>query len=367
MPPGTQREPRPQYLVSEEEPGGQPDSWLELAPERRVLRLPRDEHPVLTYLASLAPGSRRTMRTALETIAGMVSSGDQEGEARADALSVPWWRMRYQHTSAIRARLAERYAPATANKMLSALKGVLRECFALGYMGADDLGRALNIKQVRGTRLPPGRSIAHGELYALFRICAEDEKRARGARDAAILALLYVCGLRRAEVVALKVSDYDPDALTVRVRGKGSKERVNYAEGGANRLLDAWLRLRGTGDAEGPLFLPVNKGGRIVGEEAGSLGDKIEKMSDAAVYKMLRRRQKEAGVKGLSPHDFRKTFVGDLLDEGADLSVAQQLAGHADPKTTARYDRRGERAKRRATGRLHVPYYVEDKPLGEDT
>ncbi|MDP9485920.1 MAG: hypothetical protein M3Q49_09090 [Actinomycetota bacterium] len=68
-----------------------------------------------------------------------------------------------------------------------------------------------------------------------------------------------------------------------------------------------------------------------------------------------RRRQKEAGVKKLSPHDFRKTFVRDL-------SAAQLLAGHADPSTTARYDRRGERAKRKATSHLYVPYFGDDEP-----
>lgn len=317
-------------------------------------RLPVDEHPVSTYLAGLAESSRRPMRTNLETIAHFVSGG------RAKAMELAWWKLRYQHTSLVRSTLAETYAPATANLMLSAMRGVLKACFRLGYMSADDLQRAADVPPVRGSRLPPGRAIERGELYDLFRICYTDDKKSRGARDAAIFALLYVCGLRRSEVVSLDLADYDPDTLEVKVRGKGNKERINYAEGGADRAINLWIGLRG--DMEGALLLPVNKGGRIVYEREDADGVKVAaRMSDQAIYDVVRRRQREAGVKKLSPHDFRKTFIGDLLDAIGDLSAAQQLAGHADPGTTARYDRRGERAKRKAASHLHVPYFGDDE------
>ncbi|MBA2534559.1 MAG: hypothetical protein H0V21_06075, partial [Rubrobacter sp.] len=109
---------------------------------------PLELHPARVYLLSLSEGSRRTMRTALQAIAELVSAG------RADVLSLPWHELRYQHTSAIRSALTERYAPATANKMLSALRGVIKECWRLGYIDAEQRDRACDLPPVRGKTLP---------------------------------------------------------------------------------------------------------------------------------------------------------------------------------------------------------------------
>jgi site-specific recombinase XerD len=301
--------------------------------------LPADRHPAAVYLARLAPGSRRTMLDALNTIAELLTSG------RCNAQTLDWSAVRYQHSQAVRAALAERYAAANTNKHLAALRGVLREAWRLGLVGAEDYHRAGDIPAVKGSTLPRGRALNVGELRALFAVCSADKTPA-GARDAAMLAVLYGAGLRRSEAVALDLGDYDAEtgALTIR-GGKGNKDRIAFATNGSALALAAYLRHRG--DAPGPLFVPVLRGGKILC---------VDRLTGQAARFMLLRRAQQAGVAAFSPHDLRRTFVGDLLDAGADISTVQQLAGHSNVQTTARYDRRPERTRRKAAELLHVPF-----------
>ncbi len=163
-------------------------------------------------------------------------------------------------------------------------------------------------------------------------------------RDGALLALLYGAVLRRAELAGLGRGDWLPADALLRVTGKGDKQREVPLPPGATAALADWLLVRG--EWEGPLFVPINKGGRLA----------RRRMTEQAVYGILQKRAAEAGVDDLSPHDPRRTYVGDLLDRGADIATVQQLAGHADVSTTARYDRRGGTARRAAADLLHVPY-----------
>ena len=296
----------------------------------------RRQNPALVYLARLGPGSRRTMAQALSRIADLLGQHPE---------TCPWASLRYEHTQAVRARLQETYAPAGVNKMLAALRGVLKEAWRLGQMDAETYHRASDLPSIRAERLPTGRALSKRELQKLFRACAKDEAPA-GRRDAAAVALLYGAGLRRSELVGLDVTDYNRETTELRVRrGKGRKDRLGYATDGAKAALEAWLDERGS--ETGPLFWPADGRGRALVNR---------RMSDQAVLLMLRKRATQANVAPFTPHDLRRTFIGDLLDAGADMSVVQQLAGHSSIATTARYDRRGEDTKRRAAELLRVPY-----------
>jgi site-specific recombinase XerD len=311
---------------------------LQVFDERLVApHIVADQHPAAVYLAHLAPGSRRTMINALDTMAGLLT------QHRCTMQTLDWSALRYQHTTALRTLLADLYAPATANKMLAALRGVLQEAWRLGKMSAEEFRRAADLPSVRGSTLPRGRAISRSELTRLFTVCSKDRTTA-GRRDAAILAVLYNCGLRRSELVDLDLADYDSDesALTVR-SGKGRKARMSYTTDASRKAIEDWLAVRGL--SAGALFTPINKSGKV----------SLRRLSDQAVRKLLLKRAVEAGVSHFSPHDLRRTMIGDLLDAGADISTVQRLAGHANVTTTARYDRRGEAAKRRAANLLDVP------------
>lgn len=306
--------------------------------------LPDDRNPAAVYLASLAASGRRTQLRALNNVAELLSGGAM------DAQTLPWWQLEYQHLQALRTHMVEDgYAPATINKHLSAVRRVLEDAWRLGLIDGEQRARVTDVKRVTDQRLPAGRSLEPGEVQALFRACAEDE-RPNGVRDAALFALLYGGGLRRSELVALDLEDYDRDTGALVVHGKGRKERFVYATNGGRDALEAWIEVRGT--EPGPLLLPVDKGGNV----------HHRRLTDQAILYVCRRRAADAGVKAFTPHDLRRTFVGDLLDGGADLAMVQRLAGHAQPTTTSRYDRRPEAKAKQANSLLHVPYTARSRP-----
>lgn len=321
---------------------------------------PGPRHPVSVYLARLtSQNSRRAVLRDLHVIAGLLTGGlDQKQRPYGDPWTLPWAAVAYGEANAVRAELAARYAPASANRMLCSLRGVITESWNLGQMDSERYHRAVKVKSVKGSRLPKGRALTAGEIRALFAACAADPGTG-GIRDAAMIAVLYAGGLRREEAVVLDLPAYASETGAVRVLGKGNKERFCYIGNAGGIAVDVWLQVRG--GEPGKLFLPVHRSGKIQhaqrvrrGARTGEIAP--SELHEQSVYDMLQKRALQAGVPPFSPHDLRRTFASDLLDAGADLSLVQQLMGHVDPRTTQQYDRRGEAAKRKAASLLHVPY-----------
>lgn len=139
-------------------------------------------------------------------------------------------------------------------------------------------------------------------------------------RDAAILELFYSCGLRISELRALDVKDVDPLGETVRVLGKGSKQRIVPVGGAALRALQAYRSQASVHD--GALFLGKNR----------------TRISQQAIDQLLKKYLAQSTIPfRISPHKLRHSFATHLLDAGADLRSVQEMLGHASLSTTQIY------------------------------
>lgn len=151
-------------------------------------------------------------------------------------------------------------------------------------------------------------------------LAAPDPETFLGARDRAILEVLYASGLRVSEVCGLNISDVD-DAF-VRVKGKGGKERVVPIAKKAVEAVDCFLA-RFRGEEKGDVLFVSAK------------GERVDRMT---VWKRVKLHAKKAGIlKPISPHTLRHSFATHLLENGADLRVIQEMLGHASIATTDRY------------------------------
>jgi integrase/recombinase XerD len=155
---------------------------------------------------------------------------------------------------------------------------------------------------------------------------ALDESKDTWARDRAILEVLYGSGLRVSELTDLPVRSVDLDEQILLVFGKGSKERLVPLGGAARRSLEVYLRQvrpgLDRGSSRGKVFLNAR-------------GTPLSRMS---VWSIVKEAAERAGIlKNVSPHTLRHSFATHLLEGGADLTVVQELLGHADISTTQIY------------------------------
>ncbi|MDP2689257.1 MAG: tyrosine-type recombinase/integrase, partial [Deltaproteobacteria bacterium] len=141
-------------------------------------------------------------------------------------------------------------------------------------------------------------------------------------RDLAILEALYSSGIRVSELTGLDVGSVDIPSGTIKVLGKGGKERIAYLGAHARGSLGAYLDVRG--DSDGPLFQGARKG----------------RLSQRSVQRLIKKYVSVSGInKTPTPHALRHTFATHLLDAGVDLRSIQEMLGHSKLSTTQRYTR----------------------------
>jgi site-specific recombinase XerD len=181
-----------------------------------------------------------------------------------------------------------------------------------------------------GRRLPD--ILSAGDIDRM--IAAADGGDPAALRDRALMELLYAAGVRVSEVAALDIGDVDLRDASVRVRGKGNKERVGVFGEPAARALQAYLR-----DGR-PELVSVKQEALFLNRSGGRL-------TARSVQSMVRKYATKAGLpQSVHPHLLRHSFATHLLDGGADLRVVQELLGHESPNTTQVYTHVTEAKKR---------------------
>ena len=240
---------------------------------------------------------------------------------------------------ALRGYLAWLHGRGLAKSSIARKLAAVRSCFRfLTRRGALPANPARHVRTPRlGRRLPS--FLPKDESKDLLDTTFEDTDA--GRRDRALLELLYACGLRVAECCGLDLEDVDRRHGTVRVLGKGNRERMIPVGDAALAALDDYLggrgaylggrganlggrgaNLAGRGAAAGPLF-------------RNPLG---ERLTTRSVHRIVGRRARAAGIaRRVTPHTLRHTFATHLLGEGADLRLIQELLGHRRLSTTQRY------------------------------
>ena len=211
-------------------------------------------------------------------------------------------------------------SPATIHRKAACLRSFYRHLRREGILDSDPTASLSSPR--RGRRLP--QVLTRGEVDLLLAQPRGTEPTA--LRDRALLELMYACGLRASEAIGLEVADVDLEALVLRARGKGSRERLvpvgTTAAEAVSRYLERGRPALVGARAETHLFVNF-RGGALTRQ---------------GLYKIVRRWATSAGLADrMSPHTLRHTFATHLLAGGCDLRSVQEMLGHADVATTQLY------------------------------
>ncbi|HEX7705473.1 MAG TPA: tyrosine recombinase XerC [Thermoanaerobaculia bacterium] len=270
----------------------------------------------LTFERNVSPNTVSAYRTDLESFIAFLSEDyltmgrDQLELARIDHLSV----------RAYLAHLARRkLSRASVARHLSALRTFFRYLVREGVVDANPARGVTTPKKEK--HLP---AVMQTSDIALL-LEQPDMETPLGIRDAAWLELLYASGLRISELVGVDLDDLELRSRLVKVRGKGSKERIVPFGSKAETALRAWLATRGD-------LL------RDVEEQAVFLNYRGERITTRSIRRLFDGYLRGASLRaGISPHTMRHSFATHLLNAGADLRGIQELLGHASLSTTQKY------------------------------
>jgi integrase/recombinase XerC len=241
---------------------------------------------------------------------------------------------------AVRTHLASmlraRQSPRSVARRLAALRRFFRYWVQRGELAHDP---TLGLRPPRAPRALP-KFVDEASVLKVLDL--PDVRTPRGRRDRAVLELLYGTGIRLGELVGLDRDDAAPRADTLRVLGKGSKERIVPLTGVVRRTLDAYLAKTPVPapEADGRVPLFTGPGGRRLSRRT------VQRLVGDA----LRRA---AAASQASPHVLRHTFATHMLNAGADLRAVQELLGHSRLSTTQVYTHVSIERARRAYASAH--------------
>jgi integrase/recombinase XerD len=274
-----------------------------------------DRHGHVIAAWQLAQSSPHTLRAYSRSMAGYCGWLDARG---LDLLSV-----KRPHIDGYRHTLAG--APATVAAKLAALSSFYR------YALSAELIAANPVELVKRPKVDPDHSDTQGlskdQAKALLATARVD-----GQRSHALVSLLLFTGIRLSEALEAGTTDYGHDAghRTLRIRRKGGKDGKAAVPAPAVEALDAYL---GTTGREA--VLGTRAGGQPIFTTATG-----RRWNPSEAFRAVQRLAKAAGIEGkISPHSLRHTFATIALDAGTALHDLQDSMGHADPRTTRRYDR----------------------------
>jgi integrase/recombinase XerD len=271
----------------------------------------------LTHLKVERAVSPETVRAYAGDLARFLEWCERDG---ADPLALTPQRLRRYLAEMDRARYSRR----TIARRLSSVRSFFAYLQVQGVPSLD--AAAVVATPKRPARLP--RLVPSDVLAAL--LDAPDPSETHGARDAALLEILYATGARVSEIEGLSLGDVDLAQGQVRVTGKGSKQRIIPLHREAVRRLRAYLA------SARPALL------RDASETAVFLNRTGGRLTDGGIRRVMRRYMDlVGGAAGLTPHALRHTFATHLLEAGADLRTVQELLGHVALSTTQIYTHLG--------------------------